>query len=993
MGNCKATCQNDDTYSVKYDETSNNSNNNSINKRYNNNDDDNNKQYTRSNNSKRDRNFNLNIKTENTSQNSISQKKSKLVLLKQEHKNNHKESNYTSNNERLDKIDMSVILKSESHEENEDDKSIKNSISNINSTRQTGNLELRNKHNKLKVKVRKIENTYDESVNLTTILPKNSNFDDPKLIEKGMNKHFFMQNLERITKKEIIKRMCLSFTEEGRQIIQEGKIGTYFYIIKKGEVRVRNKSGSIDKVLREGDSFGELALLHQNERQYSVYAKTDIFLWCLSRKTFKKITDHVNKLQYEENKNFLDSINCLKSIESEQKNILSLNFTKDYYEIGSFICKKGDQANCLYIIKEGEINCVSNGKTIRVLEKGSLFGEKAILIDSKRTIDCVAKTNCILLSLSILALQQVMGEDFRDKIFLSFIKESLVHSNSLRALNSHLIEKLFPFFRASNFGFGQEVFKSGYKISSKLVVVIEGSLIASTTKELVCNRGKILFEEDVFNNTDRILEYSVIAQPDCLLMEVDVEVITRELGGSLSAIGQRSGLLSCLQKVSLFRTLTHSKIESIGKCITEESFLNGVDIVTEGEEGSKFYIIKSGRVDIFVKGNYIRSLNENEYFGERALLLNETRKASCTSNGDVQCYVLDKLNFKEKIESNLKDFLISRIYLQDNTIQLTDLEFIQELGHGSFGDVLLVYSKKNNYYYALKGIQKKQIDIEQLHQSIEQEKNILLKIDHPFIVKMVKTLKDSKNIFFLMEYVKGKELFDIMNELGSMTLYQTKYFSASIFSAIDYLHKRNLIYRDVKPENVLVNEYGLVKLIDFGTCKEISERTNTVIGTPHYMAPEVVLGEGYTSIVDIWSVAICLYEFVTGSVPFGELAEEPIDVYLAIINDEVNFPSSIKDFNFKDLIKKLLAKSASSRLSNVSIIFEHAYYKDFNVEQLISLNLEPAYIPKTKDPQNFKPIPLKKYLDSNTKIYDNSDIDTKIDSQVQVEYDKWFHNF
>ena len=158
---------------------------------------------------------------------------------------------------------------------------------------------------------------------------------------------------------------------------------------------------------------------------------------------------------------------------------------------------------------------------------------------------------------------------------------------------------------------------------------------------------------------------------------------------------------------------------------------------------------------------------------------------------------------------------------------------------------------------------------------MELERSILVKIDHPFIVKLVKTMKDKNYVYFLMDYIKGKELFDVIRDIGLLNKYQTQFYGASIMLAVQYLHERKFIYRDIKP----------IKLIDFGTAKAINDRTKTIIGTPHYMAPEVILGEGYSFKVDFWSIGICMYEFMCGGVPFGENHEEAMDVYISIINE------------------------------------------------------------------------------------------------------------
>jgi cGMP-dependent protein kinase len=122
------------------------------------------------------------------------------------------------------------------------------------------------------------------------------------------------------------------------------------------------------------------------------------------------------------------------------------------------------------------------------------------------------------------------------------------------------------------------------------------------------------------------------------------------------------------------------------------------------------------------------------------------------------------------------------------------------------------------------------------------------------IMKLVKTFKDQCRVYFLGEYVLGLDLFDALRKLGTLSDRDTKFYTACLLLALEHLSERNIIHRDLKPENVILDEDGYTKIIDFGAAKIVSGRTFTILGTPHYMAPEIVLGKGYTFSTDIWSL-------------------------------------------------------------------------------------------------------------------------------------------
>ena len=301
----------------------------------------------------------------------------------------------------------------------------------------------------------------------------------------------------------------------------------------------------------------------------------------------------------------------------------------------------------------------------------------------------------------------------------------------------------------------------------------------------------------------------------------------------------------------------------------------------------------------------------------------------------------------------------------------------------------LVRNKKNKQLYAIKALDLQQIKKENLETCVELEKNVLLKTDHPFIMKMVKYLKDDHYIFFINEYIKGKELWDVIRDIGLLNKEQTQFYVASMLLAINHLHKKKIIYRDIKPENVMVNVKGYIKIIDFGTVKEIEDRTSTVIGTSHYMAPEITKGEGYSFQVDIWSIAICMYEFFCGKLPFGEDLEDPMDIYRAVCKEELTFPNFVNDEKYMALLHKMLKKNPTQRLWKLEQIKVDPYFKDFDWNKLISLSYPPPYMIQMKpDKEITNVVPYVTFLQNKGKPKLK-----KRKSSRQIKFEKWLKNF
>ena len=401
-------------------------------------------------------------------------------------------------------------------------------------------------------------------------------------------------------------------------------------------------------------------------------------------------------------------------------------------------------------------------------------------------------------------------------------------------------------------------------------------------------------------------------------------------------------------------------------------------IIKENTKGEEFYLIIKGRVRITVKGNYVRDLDSGDYLGEKVLLTeNNLRTASAMAVDKVICYVLSKSEFQVILrDDTTKEYLMKKIALQDTEISLESLHYIKFLGKGKFGTVSLVHNKKN--IYAIKAISKASVEREKiLAKYFVNERRIMLGLDHPFIVKMVKSMKNQHFCFLLIEFINGTNLDQyLQNRESRQNIYETQFYIGSILLMLDYLQKKFIAHRDIKPSNIMIDNNGYLKMIDFGTSKVLTDYTSTIIGTPHYIAPEILKGRGYSLSCDFWSLGICMYEIFYGKYPFGNYANEVIEVYKEILKNNFTFPNdSNKVAKVNMLIKCLLNKKVNERICNVSSLKKKPFFEGFHFDKLIDLRLKPPFKPSTKS--------FDKYLKENNPYSNMVKEDNTINKNIK----------
>lgn len=232
------------------------------------------------------------------------------------------------------------------------------------------------------------------------------------------------------------------------------------------------------------------------------------------------------------------------------------------------------------------------------------------------------------------------------------------------------------------------------------------------------------------------------------------------------------------------------------------------------------------------------------------------------------------------------------------------------------------------------------------------EKNIMMMTNSSFIVKLFECYNGSQTLYFLMEPALGGELYATYNRKGFHgSEKHARFYIAGTVCAFEHCHERRILYRDLKPENLLINENGMVKLTDMGLAKFVIGKTYTTCGTPDYFAPELIASTGHTNAVDWWTLGILTFELMSGHPPFE--SAYPMQIYSKVMKgiSKVPFPPKCQG-PVGELVKALLKKEPSERLpmrpGGVKNIREHKWYSGFEWEALKNSTMEAPYKPVVK---------------------------------------------
>ena len=616
------------------------------------------------------------------------------------------------------------------------------------------------------------------------------------------------------------------------------------------------------------------------------------------------------------------SLNAIKSCLSKHFLLQSI---QDYDEIidalkqeifypNDVIIYQGVPGSTFFITEAGDADILKDGQLVGKVKAGSTFGELALLNSVTRTATVKANDVCHMWSLERESFRYILRKQ-EEKVAL----EKLELLNKISFFDQIGIEgkkKICNNLYLSTFSIGQKIFKQGdkgdafYIIISGSVSLLQSTMFGSTNELIKLKPNSFFGEKALLEDAPRAATAIALSTTTC--WTIDKSSFTTIFGSMKEALSEALAT-DALKNVNILKSLSNKQLNVIARSLSSMTFQNDEVIIEQGEDGNTFYIIQTGEVAVQVNHIEVAKLGIGSFFGELALLKNEKRNATVIARGVTSCLVMKREEFnnllgplesiinneskKQRDISSTEKNLLSMAFSMTrrvvnnnfnakaptasspkpseythNSFQLSSLNPIKLLKKGTFSTVYLAQNVTGRYF-ALKVMQKKAIYDLNLMTAIYREREILRCVDHPFIVQFYATISDVNSLYLVEKYIEGTDFYDYLIEKKNyLTLSSNsrKFYTANILSIITYLFEEDIVYRDLKPENLVIDSQGYLILVDFGCAKKLPQGvlTNTMCGCPEYLAPELVLSKGHSRAVDLWGFGVLLYELVKGYTPF-----------------------------------------------------------------------------------------------------------------------------
>ena len=731
------------------------------------------------------------------------------------------------------------------------------------------------------------------------------------------------------------------------------------------------------KELVKGCYFGQECFKENGVRTQNAKVLEKSKIFCCSGEFYRNAKNYMSLKIAKERMEILHKLPLFKYCEENKLITLSKKLKESKYNYCSIIINENEMCNTIYVVKEGEIRITKKFKKLSTLQKGSYFGYINLIIKKTNSYTySVESKNAILYEISYSFFMDNLN-DCIYKIFIHAIKTSI----RIKQLFIHNYKYFYKIFKLKYYQDGEIVYKKSLDHNKKLCVIMSGKLKKEKENKIVANEEEV-FGDNIIDSREDLAD-EIISLGESLIFEASWNNIV-----SASEVDKHNNLdifetVRNLKRVKILNNIHEIEILELAKVANREKYKDMSVISKEGELANKFYIVKKGKVKLYQKFKFIREIDLWGFFGEIPGITGVVKLFTAFAVGETECYVINKKDFPI-IEPSIKESIKDYGYLDDLNIELKDLFLVKSLGKGKFGKVYLVHNRK--HFYAIKVATLSEIlKIDKIKYYLK-EKEIMKMLDFPFVLRLVKTLKTNNHIFFLEEHIEGMSLRNYLSNRkkeNNKNIHEAEFYGAILLLVLNYIHNKRIIHRDIKPDNCMIDQKGYLKVIDFGISKYLKDDdfTNTICGTPHYMAPEIISGKVYSFSADYWSFGITLFEIFYDYLPFGQGAREILDIYQQILRKKLILPYDPKFNDFNSFLKLILSKNIMHRVCNYQLLKSHPFFQGFQFENLINHSIKPPFVPDISNDN-------KNLSIRNCSVLDYFEKDIKNNKINEFEYTK-----
>ena len=636
------------------------------------------------------------------------------------------------------------------------------------------------------------------------------------------------------------------------------------------------------------------------------------------------------------------------------------------YEVpaGALVIKQGTTGDYFYVLYEGTVSFLVDKQHVGSVGPGGSFGELALLYNCPRGASCLAESPCklwrvdqktfrFMLANNQSAQQKDINETLKKVPFLSDLQDFDL-KRIADALNKVHYE---PGDRIINKG---DVGEDFYIIREGRVKVHDIGFGDSSYVDQEMGVGEFFGERALITGDPRMANITAVTATTCLALSRETfELVLGPLQDAIDVAMRKRTLLG-VPVITNSQFQPHELARLVDR-VKEFDYPPGTVLAQAGQPFEhNLYIIRFGTVVVAKEDGTIVHKTDADYFGEDSVKLPDDAPSqyTITVQSETSCGVLSKEDIQRTIGP------IERLGKppanagrKGPDIRMKDLVKFRILGVGTFGKVWLVSHKRTGTPYALKQLGKREVIGHHQVEGVMREKNLMAAIKHPFVVELVTTFQDERNLYMLIGLVQGGELFSIVHTevRDGIPNGNSRFYAACILESLAALHRRDICYRDLKPENVLIDRRGYCVLVDLGFAKVVVDKTFTLCGTPEYLAPEIILSKGHDKGADYWAFGVLIYEMLVGYSPFYSHDMDQVGLFKRIVGAKYAFPQGgiVQDVA-KHLIHRLLQRRQADRLGCLSRgdqdIRDHKWFHIINTQKLLNRQIPPPWIPRLKDP-------------------------------------------